>query len=46
MNDYGFFSVVPPLLTIFVALYSKNVLLALSCGILSGSLILANFNPF
>lgn len=46
MNDYGFLSVVPPLLTIFVALYSKNVLLALSCGILSGSLILANFNPF
>jgi Na+/H+ antiporter NhaC len=46
MNDYGFLSVVPPLLTIFVALYSKNVLLALTCGILSGSLILANFNPF
>ena len=46
MNDYGFLSVVPPLLTIFVALYSKNVLLALGCGILSGSLIIANFNPF
>jgi Na+/H+ antiporter NhaC len=46
MNDYGFLSVIPPLLTIFVALYSKNVLLALSCGILSGALILANFNPF
>jgi Na+/H+ antiporter NhaC len=46
MNNYGFLSVVPPLLTIFVALYSKNVLLALVCGILSGSLILADFNPF
>jgi Na+/H+ antiporter NhaC len=46
MNDYGFLSVIPPLLTIFFALYSKNVLLALSCGILSGSLIIANFNPF
>jgi Na+/H+ antiporter NhaC len=46
MNDYGFLSVVPPLLTIFVALYSKNVLLALVCGILSGSLIIADFNPF
>jgi Na+/H+ antiporter NhaC len=46
MNDYGFLSVVPPLLTIFVALYSKNVLLALVCGILSGSLIITDFNPF
>jgi Na+/H+ antiporter NhaC len=46
MNDYGFLSVVPPLLTIFVALYSKNVLLALVCGILSGSFIIADFNPF
>ena len=46
MNDYGFLSVIPPLLTIFVALYSKNVLLALVCGILSGSFILADFNLF
>lgn len=46
MNDYGFLSVVPPLLTIFVALYSKNVLFALVCGILSGSLIITDFNPF
>jgi Na+/H+ antiporter NhaC len=46
MNDYGFLSIVPPLLTIIVALYSKNVLLALVCGILSGSLIIADFNPF
>jgi Na+/H+ antiporter NhaC len=46
MTDYGFLSVVPPLLTIFVALYSKNVLLALVCGILSGSFIIADFNPF
>jgi Na+/H+ antiporter NhaC len=46
MNDYGFLSVIPPLLTIFVALYSKNVLLALVCGILSGSFIIADFNPF
>jgi Na+/H+ antiporter NhaC len=46
MNDYGFLSIVPPLLTIAVALYSKNVLFALVTGILSGSLILTNFNPF
>ena len=46
MNDYGFLSLLPPLLTIAVALYSKNVLLALTSGILSGSLIITNFNPF
>ena len=46
MNDYGFLSIVPPLLTIAVALYSRNVLFALITGILSGSLIIADFNPF
>ena len=46
MDDYGILSIVPPLLTIAVALYSKNVLLALISGILSGSLIITNFNPF
>ena len=46
MQDYGFLSVVPPLLTIFVAIYSRNVVLALVIGILSGSLILTGFNPF
>ena len=46
MNDFGFLSIVPPLLTIVVALYSKNVLFALITGILSGSLIIADFNPF
>ena len=46
MNDYGFLSIVPPLLTIGVALYSRNVLFALIAGIFSGSLIIANFNPF
>jgi Na+/H+ antiporter NhaC len=45
MNDYGILSLVPALLTIAVAFYSKNVLLALVSGILSGSLILASFNP-
>lgn len=46
MNDYGVLSIIPPILTIMVALYSKNVLLALACGILSGSFILTDFNPF
>ena len=37
MDDYGFLSIVPPILTIIVALYSKNVLVALIVGILSGA---------
>ena len=46
MEHYGFLSVVPPLLTIVVAIYSKNVLLALIIGVVSGSFIIANFHPF
>ncbi|NIV18516.1 MAG: hypothetical protein GWN47_08960, partial [Woeseiaceae bacterium] len=46
MEDYGFLSVVPPLLTIFVAIYSRNVILALIVGILCGSLIITDYNPF
>ena len=46
MSDYGFLSIVPPLLTIAVALYSKNVLIALIVGIASGSFIIVGFNPF
>jgi len=46
MNNYGILSIIPPLLTIAVALYSKNVLYALIFGILSGSLIITDFNPF
>jgi Na+/H+ antiporter NhaC len=45
MDDYGILSLVPALLTIAVAFYSKNVLLALVSGIISGSFILASFNP-
>ena len=46
MSDYGFLSIVPPLLTIAVALYSKNVLIALIVGITSGSFIIVDFDPF
>lgn len=45
MDDYGILSLVPALLTIAVAFYSKNVMLALVSGIISGSLLLAGFNP-
>lgn len=46
MQDYGFLSIVPPILTIIVALYTRNVIVALIVGIFSGSLIIAGFNPF
>jgi Na+/H+ antiporter NhaC len=46
MTEYGFLSIVPPILTIFVALYSRNVVIALIVGILSGSLIITGFQPF
>lgn len=46
MQDYGFLSIVPPVLTIFVALYTRNVIVALVVGILSGSFIITGFHPF
>lgn len=46
MDDFGFLSIVPPILTIIVALYSKNVIIALIVGILSGSFIITGYQPF
>ena len=46
MNDYGFLSIVPPILTVILAVYSRNVLLALAFGIFSGSMILTDYHPF
>ena len=46
MQDYGFLSLVPPLLTVFLAMYTRNVIVALVIGVLCGSLILTDFNPF
>lgn len=39
--QYGFWSVVPPILTILLALITKNVFAALLLGILTGSFILS-----
>jgi Na+/H+ antiporter NhaC len=46
MDDYGILSIAPPVLTVFVAIYSRNVILALIVGILFGSLIITDFHPF
>ena len=43
--QYGFLSLVPPLLTILLALLTKNVFLSLFIGILTGSFVLNAFSP-
>jgi Na+/H+ antiporter NhaC len=43
--DVGFLSVVPPLLTIVLAIVTKEVLLSLSIGVFTGCMIMADWNP-
>ena len=43
--EYGFLSLVPPLLTIILALVTKNVFISLFLGIFTGSLVLNAFAP-
>lgn len=42
--DYGFLSIVPPILAIGLAIYTRQVFLSLFLGILSGWIILADWN--
>ena len=44
--DYGWLSVVPPLVAIALALIFREVLVALFAGVYVGALILASWNPF
>ena len=43
--EYGFLSLVPPLLTIILALVTKNVFISLFIGIMTGSFVLNGFAP-
>ena len=43
--EYGFLSLIPPLLTIGLALITKNVFLSLFIGIMTGSFVLNGFAP-
>ncbi len=45
MNDYGFLSVLPPVLAIILAIRTKQVFVSLLFGIWLGWLIISNFNP-
>ncbi len=46
MTEYGWLSILPPILAIVLALLTRQVYLALFAGILLGTTILAGFNPF
>ena len=43
--EYGWLTVVPPVVAIALALITKKVIISLLIGILSGALILESFNP-
>ena len=43
--EFGFMSLVPPLLTIILALVTKNVFVSLFIGIITGSFVLNGFAP-
>ena len=43
--EYGFLSLIPPLLTIILALVTKNVFISLFIGIMTGSFVLNGFAP-
>lgn len=46
MEHYGLLGIIPPLLAIILALITKEVIISLTLGILSGTLIIANGNIF
>lgn len=45
MTDYGFLSVIPVILAVTIAIKYKNVVLALFASVLTGVMILVNYNP-
>ncbi|PCG20523.1 Na+/H+ antiporter NhaC family protein [Brachyspira sp. G79] len=46
MEHYGMLGIIPPLLAIILALVTKEVIISLTLGILSGTLIIAHGNIF
>ena len=45
-EHYGFLSIIPPIVAIFLAIRTKQVFVSLTFGIFIGYLIIQNFNPF
>ncbi len=46
MSDYGILSIIPPVLAIFLAIRTKQVIFSLLIGIFFGWLIISNWNIF
>jgi Na+/H+ antiporter NhaC len=46
MDNYGVLSLLPPVLTVILAIWTRNIIVSLSLGVFSGSLILVGYNPF
>jgi Na+/H+ antiporter NhaC len=46
MTDYGILSILPPILAIFLAIRTKQVIFSLLFGILVGWIILSDWNIF
>ena len=44
--NYGFLSLLPPIVAVILAIWSKNVILSLFCGGFVGALIFCGGNPF
>ena len=44
--DYGFLSLVPPVLAIALAVLTKNIIVSLFVAVFVSSVILADWNPF
>ncbi|CAH0532548.1 hypothetical protein VST7929_00379 [Vibrio stylophorae] len=45
MTDYGIWTVVTPLVTILLAVFTRQVILSLLAGVFVGSTVIAGFNP-
>lgn len=45
MSEYGLLSLLPPILTIALALWTRNIIISLGLGVLAGSLIVTGFHP-
>ena len=46
MDNYGFLSLIPPIVAIVLAIRTKQVFISLLSGIFFGGLIIGNWNPF
>ena len=46
MSDFGWLSLLPPVLTIVLAILTRNIIVSLAIGVFSGALILSEYQPF